>query len=95
MSNEPYIPEADIIETLPDGRTVLVARKGVPMPLAEAKRLGFVKDAQPQGPSEIKTDGSPTPDPDVTFTPDPDVTFTPDPALESRVSEAPEKKAKK
>lgn len=54
MSDETYIPENDITQTLPDGREILVAIKGVAMPLAEAKRRGFVKADQPAGPSETK-----------------------------------------
>lgn len=49
-----YVPEEDVTETLPDGRTVQVAVKGAEMPMAEAVRLGLVKAPAPAGPSETK-----------------------------------------
>ena len=51
-----YIPEADITAVGADGLTRLVAAQGVPIPMAEAKALGLVKDEQTAGPSETKTD---------------------------------------
>lgn len=49
-----YVPEEDVTETLPDGRTIQVAAKGAEMPLAEAERLGLVKAPAPVGPAETK-----------------------------------------
>jgi hypothetical protein len=49
-----YVPEEDVTETLPDGRTVQVAVKGAEMPMTEAVRLGLVKTAPAPGPSETK-----------------------------------------
>ncbi|HEU5013957.1 MAG TPA: hypothetical protein VFT66_15660 [Roseiflexaceae bacterium] len=48
-----YIPEQDITEER-GGVTIQIAAKGVPIPMAEAKVRGFVKDPQPQGPQEVK-----------------------------------------
>lgn len=48
------VPE-DVTETLADGRTIQVAAKGTEIPVAEARRLGLVKDAQEARPSETKT----------------------------------------
>ena len=39
---ESFTPIATKIETLADGRTIQVAVKGVPIPIAEAKRLGLI-----------------------------------------------------
>lgn len=50
-----YRVEEDVTETLPDGRTIQVATKGTDLPVAEARRLGLVKDDQTSGPSETKT----------------------------------------
>lgn len=49
-----YTPENDIVETLPDGRTVLLASAGIPIPMHVARLRGFVKDEQTPGPSETK-----------------------------------------
>jgi len=49
-----YVPEEDVTETLPDGRTIQVATKGAEMPMAEAVRLGLVKTPALVGPSETK-----------------------------------------
>jgi hypothetical protein len=46
--------EQDVTETLPDGRTIQVAAAGTELPLEEAKRLGLVKEPEPQGPAETK-----------------------------------------
>lgn len=54
-TNEPYVPENDVTETLPDGRVVQLAAKGVPIPQAEARRLGLLKDRQQSGPQETKS----------------------------------------
>jgi hypothetical protein len=51
-----YTPENDIVETLTDGRTVLLASAGVPIPMHIARLRGFVKDEQAPGPSETKTE---------------------------------------
>ena len=42
---ESFTPEKDVTETTDDGRTIQVAVKGVPMPIAEAEKLGLVKGA--------------------------------------------------
>jgi pyruvate/2-oxoglutarate dehydrogenase complex dihydrolipoamide acyltransferase (E2) component len=60
-TTSPYVPESDIYETLADGRVVLVARAGVPVPIARARQLGLVKDAVPAGPTNVKTDAPPLP----------------------------------
>lgn len=51
---EVYRVTDDVIETLADGRTIQIAAKGTEIPVAEARRLGLVKDAQDAGPSETK-----------------------------------------
>lgn len=51
---EVYRVTEDVTETLADGRTIQVAAKGTEVPIAEARRLGLVKDAQEAGPSETK-----------------------------------------
>ena len=55
-----FTPEEDIYETLPDGRLIQLAAKGVPIAEAEARRQGFIKDTQ-VGPSETKTPGPSAP----------------------------------
>lgn len=50
-----YTPEEDVTETLPDGRTIQVAVKGVPIPMAVAIKAGLVKPEVKSGPSEKKT----------------------------------------
>jgi hypothetical protein len=56
-TQESYIPEHDITKKLEDGREVLVAPKGVPMLRSKAVSLGLIKEAQAQGPSEVKAEG--------------------------------------
>lgn len=56
MPEETYTPEHDVTKELPDGRTIQVAAKGVPVSMARARELGLVKDAQQAGPSETKAD---------------------------------------
>jgi hypothetical protein len=53
-----YRVEDDVIETLPDGRTIQVAAKGTEIPIGEARKLGLIKDTVSTGPSEVK---EPTP----------------------------------
>ena len=53
IKNGYFIPEEDIFETLPDGRLIQLAAKGVPIAEADARRQGFIKDNQ-VGPSETK-----------------------------------------
>lgn len=53
IKNETFIAEDDIIQTLPDGRTIQLAAKGVEIPLAVARTMGLVKDGA-SGPSEFK-----------------------------------------
>ena len=53
IKNGYFIPEEDIFETLPDGRLIQLAAKGVPVAEAEARRQGFIKD-NITDPSETK-----------------------------------------
>jgi hypothetical protein len=60
--NEPtmqgtYQVQEDVTETLPDGRVILVARKGTVIPMAVAIKHGLVKIEAPVGPSESKITG--------------------------------------
>ncbi len=50
-----FIPEADIVEVLADGRHIFREPKGKRIPLHIARMKGYVKDAMP-GPSEVKAD---------------------------------------
>lgn len=50
-----YRVEEDVTETQPDGRLIQVAAKGTEIPMAEARRLGLVKDDKESGPKETKT----------------------------------------
>lgn len=54
LAVETYKVTEDVTETLEDGRTIQVAAKGTEVPIAEARRLGLVKDAQETGPQETK-----------------------------------------
>lgn len=54
MIEELFIPEDDVIERGADGLDRLVAPKGVPIPLAEAKARGLVKEPKPSRPKETK-----------------------------------------
>jgi hypothetical protein len=49
-----YIPDEDITAQAADGRTLILAHKGVPMLLVVARRLGYVKDEVKVGPTETK-----------------------------------------
>jgi len=49
-----YVAPTDQIETLPDGREKLVARKGQRFTRAQAVELGLVKQSAPAGPAETK-----------------------------------------
>lgn len=49
-----YTPEEDVTETLPDGRTIQVAVKGVAIPMAQAIAAGLVKPEVKSGPKEKK-----------------------------------------
>jgi hypothetical protein len=42
---------------------VLVAVAGVPVPMDKAHRLGLIKEPQPVGPSEVKTEPAPISEP--------------------------------
>src|SRR5436190_6507403 len=55
-----FVPEEDIIETLPDGRTIQKAVAGVPVPYAEAVKQGLIKEPKSQGPSETKPQPGPS-----------------------------------
>ena len=61
IKNGYFIPEEDIFETLPDGRLIQLAAKGVPIAETDARRQGFIKDNN-TGPSETKAPGELTPD---------------------------------
>lgn len=45
LPGELYTPAADVHETTADGRTIQIAAKGTPIPMAQARQLGLVKDA--------------------------------------------------
>lgn len=55
-----YTPEEDVTETLEDGRTIQIALKGHPIPMADAIRAGLVKEGKTQGPAEKKPAQGPT-----------------------------------
>lgn len=46
--------ENDVTEEQPDGRLIQVAAAGTEVPMAEARRLGLVKDTKETGPTETK-----------------------------------------
>jgi hypothetical protein len=54
-----FVPEEDVIETLPDGRQVQKAVKGVPIPYADALKAGLIKAPEAQGPKETKPSAGP------------------------------------
>lgn len=54
-----FIPENDITGQAADGRTLILAHKGVPMLLVVARRLGYVKDEVTVGPTETKVEVAP------------------------------------
>ena len=62
-TTSPYVPEADIYEKLADGRVVLVAARGVPIPMVRARQLGLVKDSAPAGPTHVKAAEMPVEEP--------------------------------
>lgn len=66
-----YTPPVDVTETLPNGQVKVIARAGVPIPLAEARRLGLVKDRKHRGPAEHKAAGEVV---DGRFVPSEDIT---------------------
>lgn len=39
-----FVPEKDATKKLDDGREIVIARKGTPMPMAQAIEFGLVKD---------------------------------------------------
>lgn len=55
MSNNPsptegyYTPDRDVLEILPDGRAIIKAAGGVPVPMAEARARGLVGDDAAEG----------------------------------------------
>ena len=49
-----YTPSEDVTDTDALGVVTLVAAKGVPIPLADAQRLGLVKAPVARGPQETK-----------------------------------------
>lgn len=54
MNADTYTPENDITETLADGRVIMLAAAGVPIPMHIAIARGFVKPAQSVQPAETK-----------------------------------------
>lgn len=68
MNADTYTPEHDITETLPDGRMILLAPAGVPIPMHVAIAKGFVKPAQAVQPAETK-DIQPASEPATDATP--------------------------
>lgn len=54
MRQTHYTPEHDVIVVDKGGHKRIVARAGVPMPIAQAIALGLVKPKVRQGPSEVK-----------------------------------------
>ena len=54
ITDDFFIPETDITETLADGRVILVEPAGIPIPLHLARERGYLKDHQRAGPSETK-----------------------------------------
>ena len=51
-----YVPEEDVMQTLPDGRVLIVAAKGVPMPKTRALELGLIKLEEPKAAPEPKSE---------------------------------------
>ncbi len=49
-----YTPKEDVLETYEDGKVIILAHKNVPIPMADARSLGLVKDSQKVGPTETK-----------------------------------------
>lgn len=58
MTEGMYIPENDVTEER-NGVQFLVAPKGIPMPMEQAKALGLVKEPKPTKPKETKKDEPP------------------------------------
>ncbi len=46
FASQVYVPQHDIIDTLPDGRCIIACAAGQPMPIAEARRRGLVTDVE-------------------------------------------------
>lgn len=55
LPGETYTPPNDVIETDANGSAIQIAAKGVPIPIAQARALGLIKDA-PAPAHETKTD---------------------------------------
>lgn len=53
-SGATFTPDEDVIETLPDGRTIQIGVAGVPMPMREAIRMGLVPDPNAPAPVPAK-----------------------------------------
>lgn len=53
-----FVPKEDVTKKLDDGREIVVARAGTPMPMAQAVEFGLVKDPagskKAQAPAENK-----------------------------------------
>ncbi len=43
-----FYPKEDVLDTLPDGRAVIICHANMPMPIAEARRRGLVVEAKEQ-----------------------------------------------
>ncbi len=56
-----FIPDRDIVDTLPDGRCIIICHANMPMPIAEARRRRLVVDAPavPE-PAEPSTEDTPS-----------------------------------
>ncbi len=47
-----FIPNKDVLDETPDGRQIVIARAGVPMPLEAAKKHGLVKAEKAEQPEK-------------------------------------------
>lgn len=59
MDQETYTPEEDVTEIGTDGIARLVAAKGIPVPMEEAKARGLIKEPKATGPQETKKAAKP------------------------------------
>lgn len=64
-SDDYFVPEHDILSTLPDGRVFILAHAGIAVPMPEALEKGFVKAKRTPGPSETKGEGESDPEGDT------------------------------
>jgi len=47
-----FVPKEDVIRKKDDGREIVLARAGTPLPMAKARQLGLVKDEKPEEKAE-------------------------------------------